>query len=410
MPVSESLETSLRPGKSPEQPLSVQILSQMMEAHISRLGQVWVEGEVISAKLFGRMYYIAFRDLEREILVNTVAPIPIVERLPEKLDTGSKVLLLIKPEWWEKRGDVKFKVSEIRPLGLGELLVRIEMLRNALRTEGLFNPDLKKPLPFLPRKVGLITGRDTDALKDVVVNARRRWPATQFEIREIPLQQPDTPVIAIKALNELQSISDVDVIVFARGGGAFADLLPWSDEALVRAVAAAYKPVVSAIGHEADRPILDDVADVRASTPTDAAGKIVPSLEEEKASYERNAGFLRNHRADWLTAERRHLALIHSALGTKSPKTLLQNRIAEVKGIGREISIKVKHRIEKQIVELQSRSNSLAALSPFNVLSRGYSVLIDDKGNVIKSTKDVSVGQSFTAQVSDGTIEAERKR
>lgn len=410
MPVSESLETSLKPGKSPEQPLSVQNLSQMMGAHISRLGQVWVEGEVISAKHYGQMYFISFRDLENEIGIEVVAPNSVVEKLPEKLDSGSKVLLHVSTEWWTKRGEVKFRAKEIRPLGLGELLVRIEMLRNALRAEGLFNPDLKKPLPFLPRKVGLITGRDTDALKDVVVNARRRWPATMFEIREIPLQQPDTPVIAINALNELQKITEVDVIVFARGGGSFLDLLPWSDEALVRAVAAAYKPVVSAIGHEADRPILDDVADVRASTPTDAAGKIVPSLEEEKATCERNAGFLRSHKSEWLTSERRHLELIRSALSTKSPRTLLQNRIIEVKSINREISIKIKHRIEKQIVELQSRSNSLAALSPFNVLSRGYSVLLDLEGNVIKSTKDVSVGQTFTAQVSDGTIEAERKK
>lgn len=410
MPVSESLETTLKPGKSPEQPLSVQVLSEMMGAHISRLGQVWVEGEVISAKIFGRMYYITFRDLEREIHVSTVAPIPIVEKLPEKLDTGSKVLLLMKPEWWDKRGEVKFKVSEIRPLGLGELLVRIEMLRNALRAEGLFNPDLKKPVPFLPRKVGLITGRDTDALKDVVVNARRRWPATQFEIREIPLQQQDTPILTINALRELQEINEVDVIVIARGGGSFVDLLPWSDEALARAVAAAYKPVVSAIGHEADRPILDDVADLRASTPTDAAGKIVPNLEEEKAAFERNSGFLRNHKIDWLTSERRHLELIRSALTTKSPKALLQNRLVEVKTISREITIKVKHHIEKQIVQLESRKNSLVALSPFNVLARGYSVLLDKNGSVIKSTKDVGVGQSFTAQVSDGTIEAERKK
>ena len=404
MPVSESR------GKSPEEAISVQLLSQMMGTHISRLGQVWVEGEVISAKLYGQMYFISFRDLEKEIGIEVVAPSAVINKLPEKIDSGSKVLIHVSTEWWTKKGEVKFKVRDIRPLGLGELLIRLEMLRNALRAEGLFNPDLKKPVPFLPRKIGLITGRDTDALKDVVVNSRRRWPATQFEIREIPLQQPDTPTLAINALNELQAISDVDVIVIARGGGSFVDLLPWSDEGLARAVAAAYIPVVSAIGHEADRPILDDVADLRASTPTDAASKIVPSLEEEKATFERNAGYLQNHRIDWLSKENRHLELIRSALGTKSPKALLQNRIAEVRSISRELALKVKHRVEKQFVEIESRRNSLVALSPFNVLARGYSVLLDEKGSVIKSTKDLKVGQSFKAQVSDGTIEAERKK
>jgi exodeoxyribonuclease VII large subunit len=410
MPVSESIETASKPGKSPEEAISVQTLSQMMGAHISRLGQVWVEGEVLSAKLYGQMYFISFRDLENEIGIEVVAGTSVVDKLPEPLDKGSKVLLHVSTEWWTKRGEVKFRVREIRPLGLGELLVRIEMLRNALRAEGLFDLERKKPLPFLPRKVGLITGRDTDALKDVVVNARRRWPATQFEIREIPLQQPDTPLLTISALNELQAIAEVDVIVIARGGGSFADLLPWSDEGLAREVAKAYKPIVSAIGHEADRPILDDVADVRASTPTDAASKIVPSLEEERALFDRNVGYLKSHRIDWLASENRHLELVRTALTTKSPKALLQNRLVEVRGISREISLKVKHRIEKQVVELSSRKNSLAALSPFNVLARGYSVLYDESDNVIKSTKDVSIGQNFKAQVSDGTIEAERKK
>ncbi|MGA0857853.1 MAG: exodeoxyribonuclease VII large subunit, partial [Candidatus Nanopelagicales bacterium] len=208
-------------GKSPEEAISVQLLSQMMGTHISRLGQVWVEGEVISAKLYGQMYFISFRDLEKEIGIEVVAPSAVINKLPEKIDSGSKVLIHVSTEWWTKKGEVKFKVRDIRPLGLGELLIRLEMLRNALRAEGLFNPDLKKPVPFLPRKIGLITGRDTDALKDVVVNSRRRWPATQFEIREIPLQQPDTPTLAVNALNELQSISEVDVIVIARGGGSF---------------------------------------------------------------------------------------------------------------------------------------------------------------------------------------------
>ncbi|MEN9922973.1 MAG: hypothetical protein RIS09_487 [Actinomycetota bacterium] len=381
-----------------------------MSGYISKLGQVWVEGEVLTAKQFSQVYFISFRDLDSEIGIEVVAAQSIIDKLPEKLSQGSKVLMLVATEWWSKRGEVKFRVKEIRPLGLGDLLVRIEMLRSALRTEGLFDRERKKPLPFLPRKVGLITGRDTDALKDVVVNARRRWPATAFEIREIPLQQPDTPRLAINALNELQTIDDVDVIVIARGGGSFADLLPWSDEGLARAVANAYKPVVSAIGHEADKPILDDVADVRASTPTDAAGKIVPDLEVERAHFERNLGYLRNHKTEWIAAEKRHLDLVGSALATKSPRAILQNRLVEIGSIAREITLKVKHRLEKQKVEIESKRQSLNALSPFNVLARGYSVLLDENGQVIKSTADISPGASFVAQVSDGTFEAERKK
>ena len=286
-------------GQSPDSALKVHQVSKTIGDYVAKLGRVWVEGQIIKSQVYGNLAYISFRDPDLDISIQVVATTSVIDSLQPPLEEGSRVVIHASVEWWSKKGDLKLRAHAIQNVGVGDLLVRIQMLRNALEAEGLFKPERKQKLPFLPRKVGLITGRDTDALKDVVVNARRRWPATAFEIKEIALQQQGTPLAAIKAMHELEAIEDVDVIVIARGGGSFEDLLPWSDEGLARAVAKCSKPVVSAIGHEADHPILDDVADVRASTPTDAARKIVPDLEDETAQVSRNASRLRDLRTRW---------------------------------------------------------------------------------------------------------------
>jgi exodeoxyribonuclease VII large subunit len=252
--------------------------------------------------------------------------------------------------------------------------------------------------------VGLITGRDTDALKDVVINARRRWPATRFEIREIALQQAGTPQAAIQAMNELAAIADVDVIVFARGGGSFEDLLPWSDELLVRAVRQCPKPVVSAIGHENDRPILDDVADLRASTPTDAAGKIVPDLEDENARFTRNAARMRDLKTRWLTNATHRLDLAQRALRAHSPRDLINLRIAETTMLTTSMKQTVQRRINREQNEVARLASTLTALSPFKVLARGYSVATDNQGNVVRDISGVTPGSTLHVQVSDGHI------
>ncbi len=395
-------------GQSPDSALKVHQVSKTIGDYVAKLGRVWVEGQIIKSQVYGNLAYISFRDPDLDISIQVVAATSVIDSLQPPLEEGSRVVMHASVEWWSKKGDLKLRAHAIQNVGVGDLLVRIQMLRNALEAEGLFKPERKQKLPFLPRKVGLITGRDTDALKDVVVNARRRWPATQFEIKEIALQQQGTPLAAIKAMQELEAIEDVDVIVIARGGGSFEDLLPWSDEGLARAVAKCSKPVVSAIGHEADHPILDDVADVRASTPTDAARKIVPDLEDETAQVSRNASRLRDLRTRWFEEQNRHLAFAKQTLTAKSPKALVEIKQGEIKLIQQELRTIAQNHIKSLKAELQANSARLKALSPFNVLARGYAVATDQAGNVIRDGKTLSAGEVFNIRVEAGTFGAKK--
>jgi exodeoxyribonuclease VII large subunit len=395
-------------GQSPDSALKVHQVSKTIGDYVSKLGRVWVEGQIIKSQVYGNLAYISFRDPDLDISIQVVAATSVLDALQPPLEEGSRVVMHASVEWWSKKGDLKLRAHAIQNVGIGDLLVRIQMLRTALEAEGLFKPERKQKLPFLPRKVGLITGRDTDALKDVVVNARRRWPATRFEIKEIALQQQGTPLAAIKAMQELESIEDVDVIVIARGGGSFEDLLPWSDEGLARAVVKCSKPVVSAIGHEADHPILDDVADVRASTPTDAARKIVPDLEDETAQVSRNSSRLRDLRTRWFDEQNRHLAFAKQTLAAKSPKALVEIKQGEIKLIQQELRTIAQNHIKNLKAELQANSARLKALSPFNVLARGYAVATDQAGNVIRDGKSLSAGEVFNIRVEAGTFGAKK--
>ncbi|MEY4323154.1 MAG: hypothetical protein RL410_935 [Actinomycetota bacterium] len=391
----------LTPGSSAETALKVQEISAQLGDYLSRLGRVWVEGQIVSIREYGRTSYIVFRDPDVDCSLDVVMDNKFLS--PEVVE-GARVAIFAQVEWWTKKGNLRLRVHAIRSVGLGELLARLEMLRRTLEAEGLFSADRKKPLPFLPRKVGLITGRDTDAFKDVVINARRRWPAIAFEVREIALQIPTTPVLAAKALEELQQIPGVDVVVIARGGGSFEDLLPWSDEGLIRAVAKSVIPVVSAIGHEADRPLLDEVADVRASTPTDAARKIVPSLDEERALYDRSSSRLRDNRNRWFTQQNQWLVQARATLRASSPRALIVTRIAELAHQKTEMTATVRLRVQREQGLIAKSRGQLSALSPFAVLNRGYAVATATDGTVIRDSSQVSVGDEVQIRLNRGSV------
>ncbi|MEY4323666.1 MAG: hypothetical protein RL410_1447, partial [Actinomycetota bacterium] len=388
-------------GTTPETAFKVQEVSQQLGGYLAKLNRIWIEGQIVTIKEYGSTNYIAFRDIDADFSLKVVMASSL--KTPDVVE-GARVAIFAQVEWWGKRGEVNLRVHAIRSVGLGDLLARIEMLRRTLEAEGLFSADRKKPLPFLPRKIGLITGRDTDAFKDVVINARRRWPSIAFEVREIALQLPTTPVIAAKALEELQQVEGVDVIVIARGGGSFEDLLPWSDEGLIRAVAKSVIPVVSAIGHEADRPLLDEVADVRASTPTDAARKIVPSLEEERAQFDRMNARLSDHKARWFEQQQQWLTQARATLRASSPRSLIVTRIAELAHQQSEMTATVRLRIEREQGAIARARGQLAALSPFAVLNRGYALATAADGSVIRDASTVSVGDQLTIRLNRGSV------
>lgn len=395
-------------GSSPESAYRLQDISRQLGDYISRLNRVWVEGQLVSPKTYGRLVYVTLRDADVDMSMTMVVPTDVWGSLEESATDGTRVVALVSPEWWAKKGSLNLRAHALRTVGIGDLLARIEHLRKTLEVEGLFRPERKKPLPFMPRVVGLITGRDTDALKDVVINARRRWPATRFEVREIALQQAGTPVAAAKALAELQEIPEVDVIVIARGGGSFEDLLPWSDEGLVRAVAAAYKPVVSAIGHENDHPILDDVADMRASTPTDAANKIVPDIEDETAQVTYLRGRLAESQRRWIQAQQQHVQMASAALRARSPRAVVTLRQQELVAVRQRIASVSDLRLHREQARVEQLSHRLSALSPFAVLARGYAVATTADGRVIRSRTEVNIGDVVDVRVHEGQFRTVR--
>ncbi|MCY7364498.1 MAG: exodeoxyribonuclease VII large subunit, partial [Frankiaceae bacterium] len=268
-------------ANSAESPLPVRTVARSLMEWIDKLGRVWVEGQVTQVNRRSGTCYLVLRDPVADMSLNVVAARTLVDAVVPPLAEGDRLVLHAKPEFYGGRGTLNLKAIEIRPVGVGELLARLERLKALMAAEGLFAAGLKKPLPFLPRTVGLVTGRASAAARDVLENAKRRWPAVRFDVREVAVQGHLAVEQVIGALQSLDAAPEVDVIVLARGGGSVEDLLPFSDEALCRAVARCRTPVVSAIGHEPDSPLVDLVADVRCSTPTDAGKRVVPDVREE---------------------------------------------------------------------------------------------------------------------------------
>ncbi|HEV2889571.1 MAG TPA: exodeoxyribonuclease VII large subunit [Frankiaceae bacterium] len=387
-----------------DEPWPVRKVSRLIGDWVNRLGTVWVEGQVasLSRRPGASVAFVSLRDPAADVsLTLTVSPAVFAQA---EIAEGQQVVVLAKPSWYLSRGTLSLQAIEVRAVGLGALLARLERLRALLTQEGLFDPVRKKPLPFLPRSVGLITGRESDAKHDVVENARRRWPAVRFAIREVAVQGPFAVTQVIDALSSLDRDPEVDVIVIARGGGDVQELLPFSDEALLRAVAAARTPVVSAIGHEADAPLLDHVADVRASTPTDAGRRVVPDVAEEQAlvlSLRRAAwrcvdGRVQRESA-WLDAVRSRPSLAdpHAAL------TRLDSEVTALAERARRVLATCLTQHERDVAAALAR---VAALSPKATLDRGYAVVQRSDGSVVRTPPEP--GADLLVRVAEGTFSA----
>src|SRR6187455_2271132 len=313
------METSL------DKPAPVRSIANAITGWIDRLGVVWVEGQVaqVSRRPGVNTVFMTLRDSVADISVPVTCSRVLFDGLQPPLVEGASVVIHAKPSYYANRGTLSLYAREIRMVGLGELLARLERRRQLLAAEGLFAAELKRPLPFLPGTVGLVTAPNSAAERDVLENARRRWPAVVFETAYAAMQGPRSAAEVIEAVERLDRNPAVDVIVVARGGGSVEDLLPFSDEALIRAVAQVRTPVVSAIGHEPDSPLLDLVADVRASTPTDAAKLVVPDVIEEQRNVTRARDRLRGAIAGWLAREQAGLDALRSRPALADPRSLL---------------------------------------------------------------------------------------
>ena len=253
-----------KPGAGPEAAFAVHQVSALVGDWIARLGSCWIEGQIAEVRETRALTYLKLRDTDRDATISIYMATDAFTQVSPPVEQGSRLVIQAKADWWPKKGSLQFKVLQLRTVGLGELMARIAALRDLLAAEGLFAPERKKPLPFLPRRIGLVCGQNSDAMHDVIQNARRRWPDAEFVVREVPVQGPQSVRSVCDAVTELDAIDDVDVIVVTRGGGSFEDLLPFSDETMVRTIAACITPVVVAIGHEEDKPLVDYVADYRA--------------------------------------------------------------------------------------------------------------------------------------------------
>ena len=390
-----------------ENPWPLSLLSSKMKSYIDRMSSVWIEGQVVELNHRGKASYLTLRDSDVEMSLPVQIWRNVLERTGAPLTEGSHVVANLKADFWAKTGRLTMRANDIRAVGLGELLARLERLKKQLAAEGLFDPGRKLRLPFLPNRIGLITGRDSDAQKDVVRNVHLRWPAAQFEIRNCAVQGPDAVPGVMRNLAELDEDPQIDVIVIARGGGSMEDLLPFSNEAMVRAVSDARTPVVSAIGHEADRPILDEVADMRASTPTDAAKRIVPDVAEEGMNLLRARAELEAAVNRILDREQEMLTAVRSRPVLAEPQTLItahENELATVRRRSLQATNGLVLQAQNEIHHLRSQARSL---SPLRTLERGYAVVQTDAGQAVRDAADVAAGDTVHVRVAQGRFDAE---
>lgn len=396
-----ALDTSL------ENPAPVRQIATLLAGWIDRLGAVWVSGQV--AQLNRRegwgTVFLTLRDPVGDVSMTVTCPRPVLDSAHPPVVEGASVVVHGRPRYWPNRGTLSLVADEIRAVGLGELLARLERSRQLLAAEGLFDRERKRRLPFLPGVVGLVTAQGSAAERDVHENARRRWPAVRLETAYAAMQGQHCAREVIAALQRLDRDPAVDVIVVARGGGSVEDLLPFSDEGVVRAVAAARTPVVSAIGHESDTPLLDLVADVRASTPTDAAKLVVPDVAEEAAAIRELRARGRRHLQGWLRHERAQLEHLRARSPLADPRALVAERHAEIRDLADRGRRVLGHRLDRGADDVAHARARVRALSPRETLRRGYAVVQRPDGSVLTDAADASPGDGLSARLFRGTLD-----
>jgi exodeoxyribonuclease VII large subunit len=394
---------------SPESPWPVRVVSQKIGAWMAKLGWVWVDGQIaqITRRPGTQVVFLTLRDPSADLSLTVTTNRDVLDLGAPNLDEGARVVLHARPEFYPARGTLSLRADEIRQVGLGELLARIERLKKLLGAEGLFDPRRKRRPPFLPGRIGLVTGRASAAERDVLTNTRRRWPAVEFRVVNVAVQGPSAVPQMLDAIEVLDRDETIEVIILARGGGSVEDLLPFSDEALCRAVFACRTPVISAIGHESDTPLVDFVADVRASTPTDAAKRVVPDLVEEQQRIGQARARLDRAVAALLDREQGGLDAIRSRPVLDRPEVMVEQRAVEVTALRDRAGRCLGHRLERGGAELHHTVARLRALSPVATLRRGYAIVQRGRdGAVVRDPAEVAPGDAVRLRLAAGELAA----
>ena len=381
---------------SADSPVPVRTVLQLVGGWIGRLGRVWVEGQIAECAPRGSTVFLTLRDPVAAVSVRVICTRQVFDAAQPPPADGDRVVIFARPDFNANRGSFALAALEIRAVGIGELLARLERLRRQLAAEGLFSPERKRALPFLPRVIGLICGRDSAAQRDVMLNAGRRWPAVRFRVEQTAVQGPYAAAEIIDALRRLDGDREVDVIVIARGGGSLEDLLPFSNEELIRAVAACRTPVVSAIGHEQDSPLLDYVADLRASTPTDAAKRVVPDVAEQLALIAQLRDRARRSVTGWLDRETAWLTAIRSRPALADPVREVERQAERVDALIQRARLSLGTSLTRGSDDIAHIRARLLALSPASTLRRGYAIVQHLGNGVVRAATEVSPGEELT--------------
>ena len=391
---------------SSESPAPVRVVSEAIKEYVERLGPIWIEGEISELnERSGGMAFMRLRDTSVDMSLSVMCYKNVLAAV-QPLPANARVVIHAKASWFTKNGSLTMSAKEIRQVGVGELLARLEALKGVLAAEGLFSADRKVALPKLPRKVGLICGRNTDAEKDVVENARRRWPAVEFEIREVAVQGAAAVVEVSAALRELEDMDEVDVIIITRGGGSFEDLLPFSDESLVRLAASCQTPIVSAIGHEKDSPLLDLVADYRASTPTDAAKRVVPDIEQEISDINKIRDRMYRRLLSSVEYELHQIAQLRNRPVMKDPGVMIKIRNDELTALRDRSHRGFKALLDIEKKEIKGVIAHLRSLSPQSTMDRGYAVVQSDDGKIVRDATKLKAGSVLRIRAAKGEAKA----
>lgn len=391
---------------TPENPWPLSRLSDNLKRYIERVSPTWIEGQLIEHRVSRGHAWMTMRDLDVEMSLPVVAWSRIARTFGDGIAEGARVVALVKPNFYTKTGRLTMVVNEMRPVGIGELLARVERLRRALAEEGIFAPERKQPLPVLPQRIGLVTGRNSDAMHDVQRNVWLRWPAAQFEVIHAAMQGPQASAEVSAALQTLDANPAVDVIVVARGGGALEEVvLPFSEEGLIRTVAGLNTPVVSAIGHEQDRPVLDDVADLRASTPTDAAKTIVPDAAVERSGIADVRIRMAQAVQRLVEVQGQQIAQLRSRPVLAQPTTMITTRADEILQILTRTRATFAHQLHRATDQVDQLKARVRALSPQETLNRGYAV-VQHNNTVLRDAGTVSAGDPLDILVAAGRLGA----
>jgi exodeoxyribonuclease VII large subunit len=368
---------------TPDAPWPVAVLNAKIKGYIDRLGTVWAEGEITQWGVSGGNVYGKLKDLHHDVTLSFNVWSSTRAKFTDDFKQGDRVIALLKPSFWPKGGSLSMQVYELRHVGLGDLLERLERLRNQLAREGLFGLERKVQLPFLPGCIGLITGKDSDAEKDVIRNAQLRWPEVRFRVRHAAVQGDRSAAEVTNAIRELDADPEVDVIIVARGGGDFQNLLTFSDEQLVRAAAACVTPLVSAIGHEADRP---------------------PDVADELARVQQARGRMAMRVTALVTSEIDRIGHIRSRPVMADPSWLVDTRAEELtRWVARGAEL-IDYRLERAGLQVTELAGQLRALSPKRTLERGYAIAQRANGTVLRGAADARAGESLLLTLADGSV------